>query len=116
MNIVRIAEAAHEMNRAWCDFNGDLSQPAWQEAPDWQRESAIAGVNYRLTHPNATPEYMHQSWYDHKVIDGWKYGPEKDPVAKTHPCMVPFHKLPPEQQFKDRLFSLIVDTMKGSLK
>jgi hypothetical protein len=115
MNVATIAEACHEMNRCWCDINGDLSQPQWIDAPDWQRESAVAGVEYRLAHPNAGPEYMHQSWFDQKVIDGWRYGPVKDPVAKTHPCMVPFRDLPPAQQFKDRLFSLVVDALKGDL-
>lgn len=29
-----------------------------------------------------------------KIADGWKYGEAKDPEAKTHPCLVPFDKLP----------------------
>ena len=111
-DVALIAQFAHAMNKAWCEVHGDFSQPKWEDAPEWQRASAIAGVEYRLHHPNATPESMHQSWFDQKVIDGWKYGPVKDATAKTHPCMVPFRDLPPEQQFKDRLFSLIVDVKK----
>jgi hypothetical protein len=45
-----------------------------------------------------------------KVAAGWVYGEVKDPDAKppTHPCIVPFEELPPEQQFKDVLFKTIV--------
>lgn len=41
------------------------------------------------------------AWVSYKAADGWRYGPFKDPVAKTHPCMVPYDKLPPEQRVKD---------------
>lgn len=52
----------------------------------------------------------HDNWMAEKVADGWVYGEVKDPAAKTHPCIVPFDQLPPEQQFKDRLFATIVRT------
>ena len=32
------------MNRAYCLALGDTSQPAWDEAPDWQQSSARSGV------------------------------------------------------------------------
>lgn len=38
------ARAAHEVNRAYCIALGDTSQPSWDEAPEWQRESAKKGV------------------------------------------------------------------------
>ena len=46
-----------------------------------------------------------------KQAHGWKYGPEKDPQAKTHPCIVPYDKLPDEQRDKSRLFVAIVRSM-----
>lgn len=33
---------------------------------------------------------------------GWRYGPRKDNDAKTHPCLVPYAQLPPDEQDKDR--------------
>ena len=51
--VERCAEAAHEMNRLFCEANGDTSQTIWVNAPAWQRESAIRGVNTALS--GATP-------------------------------------------------------------
>lgn len=104
----QIARIAHEVNRAWCEFNGDMSQPRWEEAPDWQRESAVNGVQFHIANPDAGDSASHDSWMAEKVASGWVYGPVKDPDAKVHPCIVPFEQLPKEQQFKDRLFRTIV--------
>ena len=109
----QIAHVTHEANRAWCIANGDLSQPLWDDAPDWQKESAMAGVKFHLTNPDAGPSASHDSWLAHKEAEGWVYGPVKDPVAKQHPCMVPFDQLPKEQQIKDVLFRSIVHAING---
>lgn len=103
-----VARTAHEVNRAWCAFNGDHSQLPWDEAPTWQRESAIAGVRFHIENPDAGDSASHDAWMRDKVADGWVYGPVKDAEAKQHPCMVPFDQLPADQQFKDRLFRTIV--------
>ena len=39
-----IAKVCHEVNRAYCMSQGDGSQPRWEDAPDWQKQSAISGV------------------------------------------------------------------------
>lgn len=44
----------------------------------------------------------------HKLADGWKFGPVKDPIAKLHPCLVPFEDLPKEEQTKDFIFRAVV--------
>ncbi len=44
MNVDKIAEVGHETNRAYCETIGDFSQPSWGNAPDWQKDSAIGGV------------------------------------------------------------------------
>lgn len=102
------AKAAHEMNRAYCQAIGDDSQPAWEEAPQWQKDSAIAGVKFHIANPDADPAASHQSWLDQKVADGWKYGPVKDVDLKEHPCCVPYDELPTEQKAKDHLFRAAV--------
>ncbi|MCK4760713.1 MAG: NAD-binding protein [Candidatus Aminicenantes bacterium] len=33
-------------------------------------------------------EMEHERWMKEKLDDGWKYGVKKDPVEKTHPCIV----------------------------
>jgi len=103
-----LARICHEANRAWCAFNGDNSQPAWADAPDWQRESARAGVLFHIQTPDATDDASHKAWMEHKLADGWRYGAVKDPEAKTHPCLVSWGLLDDVQRFKDVLFRTIV--------
>lgn len=104
-----IARVCHEANRAWCEANGDHSQPLWDDAPEWQRKSALIGVEGALG--GNTPEQSHESWLAVKEADGWVYGEVKDPEAKTHPCFVPYNELPAEQRVKDHLFVAIVSTL-----
>ena len=89
MLVEEIARLCHEANRGYCAALGDHSQPTWEDAPQWQRDSAIAGVNFILENPDVGPSASHESWLAQKQADGWKYGPVKDPVAKEHPCFVP---------------------------
>lgn len=105
---VTIAGMCHDLNRMWCQMNGDFSQPAWVDAPEWQRDSAVDGVHFHLGNPGAGPEASHENWMRQKEQDGWIYGETKDPIFKTHPCMVPFDELPKDQQIKDSLFQAVV--------
>jgi RyR domain-containing protein len=98
-----IAGVCHEANRAYCLSLGDASQLPWDQAPDWQRNSACHGVLGILCNGN-TPEQSHEGWMREKTAAGWKHGPVKDPEKLEHPCMVPYDQLPPEQQRKDHLF------------
>lgn len=104
MDIQEIARICHEVNRGLCIGLGDNSQPAWEDAPDWQKESAVNGVTAIVEGRVNAPEDSHNGWSREKIEAGWTYGEVKDPAAKTHPCLVPFHDLPPAQQLKDMLF------------
>jgi RyR domain len=107
------ARAAHEVNRAYCLALGDTSQPAWDDAPDWQQTSARNGVAGALA--GNMPEQSHEAWLAEKRATGWKYGPVKDPEKKEHPCFVPYADLPPSQQAKDILFVRTVREMAKAL-
>ncbi|UKH48585.1 hypothetical protein [Vibrio phage vB_ValP_FGH] len=109
--IEQIAKVAHEINAAFCLAYGDTSQPSWENAPDWQRESAINGVKFHIQNPDASPSASHDNWLKEKVADGWVYGEVKDPEAKTHPCCVEYDELPPEQKAKDYLFKQTVHSL-----
>lgn len=111
--IEEIARLCHEVNRAYCEATGDMSQVPWEQAPDWQRHSAIMGVKYALG--GATPEQLHESWCKLKLDEGWTYGEVKDAINKTHPCLVPYAKLPESQQVKDHLFGAVVRAMGDKL-
>lgn len=107
-----IAIVCHQANKAWCELNGDHTQKDWDEAEQWQRDSAITGVKFRINNPTAGNDAQHNAWLKDKVDAGWVYGEVKDAEAKTHPCIVPFEKLPAFQQKKDALFCAIVDALK----
>jgi hypothetical protein len=107
-----IAIACHNANRAYCQSIGDDSQPVWDQAPDWQKESALAGVRGHLSGDITTPEQSHESWLAVKKADGWRYGKVKDASAKTHPCFMSYADLPAEQKKKDFIFSNTVASAK----
>lgn len=109
-----IAKVCHEANRAYCETIGDKSQLPWEIAPEWQKDSIRKGVSFHLA-ADRMPWESHEAWLKEKVKDGWVVGPEKDPVQKIHPCMVPFRELPFEQQVKDHLFASIVKAFKKSV-
>jgi len=113
MTSEEIAQICHETNRVYCKMIGDNSQVAWDEAPQWQRFSAIVGVEFIINNEHAQASDSHESWFAQKKQDGWKYGAVKDAENKTHPCCVPYSKLPREQQIKDHLFLAIVKAIIG---
>jgi hypothetical protein len=103
-----IARACHEINRAYCAAIGDLSQLPWEEAPEWQRDSAIGGVDHAMNNRAASPEDSHNSWLRAKYAAGWKYGPIKNIDTKEHPCCVPYEQLSMTQRAKDHIFLAVV--------
>jgi hypothetical protein len=109
-----IAKVAHDANRAYCETIGDFTQPSWDDAPQWQKESARMGVDLHLS-GDFPPEASHLAWMTNKFDEGWRWGMEKDSEKKEHPCLVPFDQLPREQQAKDYLFQGIVHALRGFL-
>jgi len=110
MTPAEIAWVCHEANRAYCLTQGDESQPAWEDAPSWQRSSAVNGVLAIIANPNRTPKESHEGWYKEKFDAGWVYGEVKNPDSDppTHPCMLPYDKLPLFQRRKDSIFGAVV--------
>lgn len=113
MKIEDIARLAHNVNYVYCLHLEDLTARTWDDAPDWQKQSAIAGVEFVLKSirqgVQVAPWAAHVSWANQKVKDGWVYGEVKDPEKKTHPCLVPWEQLPAEQKVKDKLFIAVVE-------
>lgn len=102
------ARATHEIVRAYSAALGDRTQLPWEEAPEWQRESAMDGALAVLEGASVSPAESHANWMREKERQGWRWGPQKDAITKQHPCMVPFEELPTEQRAKDHLFVAVV--------
>jgi hypothetical protein len=54
-------------------------------------------------------EDAHNSWWQAYQELGWVYGPQRDPVKKTHPDMVPFDQLGWEERIKDAVFVALLE-------
>ncbi len=115
MTTEQIATVCHETNRAYCATLGDFTQAPWPDAPQWQRASAVKGVEFHLANPNAGPAASHESWLEEKRATGWTFGPVKDAEKKEHPCFCPYDELPIEQRIKDTLFLSVVHAMEPLL-
>jgi hypothetical protein len=106
----QIARVVHEANRALQLIGNDpIPSAPWDcETPDI-REVSVTGVRAALE--GVTPEELHAEWCRNKAAQGWRWGEFKDPILKTHPCLVPYDQLPEEQRVKDRVFTAIVAAM-----
>ena len=103
-----VARVAHEVNKAYCEAIGDMTQTNWEDAPQWQRDSAVKGVQLHLRSPDLGVSASHDAWMREKLDTGWTYGPIKDPAKKEHPCIAPYADLPIAQKAKDFIFRGVV--------
>lgn len=115
ISILSIAQVCHELNKAYCLALGDDSQVEFIDAPEWQVQSAVNGVQFHLDNPEAGTADSHESWYKEKYEAGWTWGPVKDEALKEHPCMVAYDLLPVEQKAKDFIFRQTVHSLKAYL-
>ncbi len=111
LTIEQIAKICHGVNRLYCEEIGDHTQPKWENAPDWQVESAINGVSAIILKSDSKPSDSHENWLKEKQSGGWVYGEVKDPKKKTHPCMVLCEELSKEQRLRDSLFLSTAKTL-----
>lgn len=115
-NFEQVARIAYLAVKALSEANGDQTTPDWDDAPEKDRVRAITGVTMYVANPHSGPEATHNRWMAEKKADGWTHGPEKHPVLKEHPLLVPFEKLAPHQQMKNILFCDIVASVRHLIK
>lgn len=51
-------------------------------------------------------ENAHDNWAAQRISEGWTYGPQRDDIAKKHPCLVPYSDLPESEREYDRRTAL----------
>lgn len=59
-------------------------------------------------------ENVHDVWASGRIREGWRYGPRRDDVRKTTPCLVPYGELPEREKEYDR--STAMQTLKLIIK
>ena len=78
---------------------------------EYYRRSSIAEAIYLrfrdILMPDADPEllkeYEHKRWSAYMRSEGYIGGNQKDSIAKTHPLLIPYQSLSPEEQNKDAI-------------
>lgn len=107
---MKIAEAAHDINKVYCEAMGDKNKQAWGEMTQESKNKLSSAVKSVADTSEMTPKACHDLWMQHKLADGWGLGFPLDAVNKTHPCLLPYCELPEYQRRKDELF---ISTIRG---
>ena len=101
------AKVNHEVNVALNRFYGNEARPAWDKLTEEERNIAFTSIQQVVDNPDITPAESHEKWMEVRLADGWRYGPVKDEIKKTHPDLVPYVELPDSEKLKDHLFLAI---------
>ncbi len=106
-----IAKQVHPVvwayGKSYGDVTLDRSEPWGLKAADLQHPTTRA-VLAILLDPNISPSACHNAWAAERAREGWRYGPDFDPFAKTHPYLIAYTRLPKNVQFKYMLFVRLV--------
>ena len=73
----------------------------WAATHPQLRLVALKGVRRVRANPGITAAEHHEAWVWDMASLGWSIGRERDLQRRTHPNMVQFYLLPPQQQQKD---------------
>jgi len=107
-----------EANRA---YNSQIrpdaipAMPAWYDLPNSQKNSIINGINYLISHPEATIKENHENWLKYKRAEGWVFGIDNNCVLKTSPYLKEFDELSSESKLKDLIFVTLVRAMTNEI-
>ncbi len=71
---------------------------AWRKAP----VRKIKVLKFTDEEVELMAEMEHGRWNAEKLLDGWVRGAKKDPLRKSHPCLVGWAALPEDVKDKDR--------------
>lgn len=107
------AGVTYEVIRGYALSLGDDARPPWDEAPADDRARYVFGVRMLLEGVVASPGELHRLWVDSMLADGWAYGPELNREEKVHPGLVPWDRVPPQEQAKGFIFRATVGALRG---
>ncbi|MGL5648958.1 MAG: RyR domain-containing protein [Clostridium sp.] len=105
------AKVAHQVNNGLRSYFNEPYNADWDELDDESKQRALVGVSLVSDNPDITPKECHKAWIESMANQGYRYGPEIDPVRMEHPAMVPYASLPEPQKLKTMLFISIVKSI-----
>lgn len=89
-----VAQMCHRNFQLISQYLGQKVSPNWEELSEWEKETKISGIEaMHGCGSEEDPRAYHDSWLIRKLLDGWKYGPEKNVAKKEHPSILPYSKL-----------------------
>jgi voltage-gated potassium channel Kch len=99
-----LEESLRESNRRFAEGVGEkLGKAGLVLVPAALPDPGAAAVTLPEEQVEELAIAEHDRWMADLVADGWRHGPgPKDPVAKTHPSLVPWAELSEEERDKDR--------------
>ena len=106
--IEHISKIVHEANKVFSENN---NMPSWDNCDEDLKQVTRAGVSKILNYPETTSAEIHEEWVRLKKEQGWTFGFEKNETRKTHPCILPYERLPEFEKTKDKLFISIVKAL-----
>jgi hypothetical protein len=116
-----ISAAVHASWHAFTVTANNEPGEIWEKSPEWQKDSTRHTVAFLEAFDPAQHdvgylcEAVHVVWMNDKTRAGWVFGPKKDNVAKTHPCIVPYRELPYTDRQKDEVVIRTYLTMRSIL-
>jgi len=107
----RAAEVVQEVVKTFSHFAKIEEVPSYKDLDPISRESLINSVAF-ITDNNITENKpIHDIWLEKMLKMGWTYGKDFDLEKKTHPSLVPFSNLPPEERAVDKLFRSVLKSI-----
>lgn len=71
---------------------------------DWDAENLTFLESDAEDEVSLMAQLEHQNWCREKKEEGWKYGPEKDPIKKNNPSLVNWEDLPATEREKNKAY------------
>jgi hypothetical protein len=66
-----------------------------------------------LSLAEALARNTHEIWAQMRVREGWSYGPTRDDLRKSHPCLVRYEEMSEADREFDR--AMMIETLKAAI-
>jgi hypothetical protein len=94
-----------------CEIRRMLGESQLDQAmfDDAQRARRVEALK-KCAAESTSDSDRHEAWIRMHVDDGWVYGEQFDPKAKTHPNLMPWEDLPDSTRSKAKIFDIVAKT------